>query len=115
MAAPFQVDNRGRPAPPQPFQLTWPPVRPAARAQPASTERPWRGPLCLGLAGGTAAAVDHVLFYVDAVLIGYDTERPVPGGAVDVGRAGPGEHASQAIVFLADGRILTVNATFRVP
>ena len=73
------------------------------------------GPLYLGLVGGTAVAVERVLFYVDAGLTGDDTEGPYLVGPADAAALGSGEHASQAIVYLADGSLLTVNATFRVP
>ena len=60
-------------------------------------------------------AVEHVLVYVDAGLIGYDEEAPFLVGPLDAAALGSGEHASQVIVYLSDGRLLTVNATFHVP
>jgi hypothetical protein len=113
LRAPFRVDNGGRPRPPQPFQLM-------ASTDGGATSRPLEsaslaGPTRLTLLGAAPGPVDRVLLYVDADLVGWTDQ--VPGvllEGLDVARLGPGEHMSQAIVYLTDGRILTVNSTFTV-
>ena len=87
------------------------PGRPAGRWRvPRGRPRP-----DLILQGTAPAPVDRVLLYVDADLTGYaEAPRPTLVDGLDVARLGPGEHMSQAIVYLTDGRILTVNATFTV-
>ena len=88
------------------------------RAADAGGERPLdgatvAGPLRLSLAGEPGAAVNQVLFYVDADLIGYDDTAPYDNGvAINPARLGVGPHQVQVIVFFADGRYRTANATF---
>ena len=53
-----------------------------------------------------------MLFYVDAVLVGYDAAGPYDSAPVTRAQFGPGQHMVQAIVFFADGRIATANTTF---
>jgi hypothetical protein len=67
--------------------------------------------LNLEVAPGTAG-IDHVLFYVDAVLIGYDASAPYASAPATRAQFGPGQHMVQAIAFFADGRTETANATF---
>lgn len=109
--APFSVDNGGRPAPPRPFTLAWSAPGGAPQALDGATVA---GTATLSLLGAAASPVDHVLFYVDAVLAGYDGSAPYQSGTVDLSGLGPGQHASQVVVFHVDGSISTVNATFTV-
>ncbi len=63
---------------------------------------------------GDPAQVRYVLFYVDAVLVGYD-DTPTYTLAPDALAAlAEGQHMVQAIVELADGTTRTVNASFTV-
>ncbi len=109
----FRVDNTGRTRPDQPFSLV---------ALGPQGEVAWpldgavvSGPVRLGLAGTASAPVGHVLFFVDAVQRAWDGSAPYAmGEAFDSSALGSGAQASQAVVFLADGRIFTVNATFTV-
>jgi hypothetical protein len=59
-----------------------------------------------------AGPVHHVLFYVDAVLIGYDQDAPYVSAPATLAQFGVGQHMVQAIVFFEDGRIGTANSTF---
>jgi hypothetical protein len=119
--APFRVDNAGRIPPARPFQL-------AVAADPLGAGTRLldganvSGPAWISLVGATASPIDHVLFYVDADLVGYDQDAPYElgpnlGGMTqpfDPSGLGRGAHMSQAIVFFQDGSLLTVNATFTV-
>lgn len=108
----FAVDNGGRARPPQPFTLAY---SNGGAPQPLDGAT-LSGPVALSLVGTATAPVHHVLFYVDAVQSGYDQSAPYQAtGLADPGALGPGQHASQVVVFLEDGRIHTVNATFTVP
>jgi len=114
VCAPFQVDNRGLAPPDRPFQLTVA-ATPAGDGARLLDGAVVSGPLYLGVVGAPPVPVDHVLVYVDAGLSGYDEQVPFLVGPVDAAALGRGEHASQVIVYLSDGRLLTVNATFHVP
>lgn len=116
ISAPFSVDNSGRTA--------------AAIAQ--LVAGPAGGPLDGRLLAGPtaislrlldpAAMVHHILFYIDADLAGYHDAAPYglgPNNAgqtfpFDVNSLGVGQHMIQAILYLADGRVVTANASFSV-
>ena len=74
------------------------------------------GPLYLGLAGSPPAPVEPCARSTWTPGCPATTSRsPFLVGPVDASALGPGEHGSQVIVYFTDGRLLTVNATFRVP
>lgn len=64
--------------------------------------------------------IDHVKFYVDAVLVGYDSTAPYNLGRIfeghvqplDVGTLEPGEHTVQVVAELSNGDHHTATATF---
>ncbi|MDY7101872.1 MAG: S8 family serine peptidase [Actinomycetota bacterium] len=119
--ATFTVDA-ATPAIPRPFEVV-------VSADPASEPVPMNGTV---LSGGVyvslrpvdplPAAVDHVLFYIDAEQVGYDGAAPyemlpASNGVVppfDTATLANGQHMLQAIAFLVDGSIVTANASYTV-
>ncbi|MDH4144689.1 MAG: S8 family serine peptidase [Acidimicrobiia bacterium] len=113
LGASVEVDNGGAPPGPAATRLDFEAGGRTGALNGASVE----GNVTLGVTGLPEGQITGVLYYIDAVLVGWSSGvEPVRAdSAVDLARFGPGEHMSQAIADYADGRVVTANATFEVP
>ena len=113
-AASLDVDNSSTAAPRRPVRrIRHPACSPGPTAPPCTA--PWRRAEAIVVATAEdPATIHHVLFFVDAVLVGESWSAPHTVRLGDIAGLAPGQHILRASVILTDGSLWAVNANFTV-